>query len=196
MEPIFRSAREAVGFLIEQTIPGDFVRVAAQGNAVPIFGRILAPEDPALAEMRPIPGRSYVQTATGDVQEFDPTDLEKVNAMEIPAEVMAAISSKQDQALAQEVLDSVNPDLAEEFGLGRSLGGGRGPRAGTRDPMADPMQSVAARQAQRMPDTRLKKSRAMKKNWRRTKGRSGRPQLGNEPNALRQNPMSAFESLQ
>ena len=192
MEPIFRSAREAIGYLSEQSLPGDFVRVQAQGNAIPIYGRVLAPEDPALAVMQVSPGRTYVQTQTGDVQEFDPTDLEKVDAMAIPSEVMVAISSKNDQALAQEVLLSVDPDLAEEFGLGRAPGGSS-PRAGNRDPMSDPMKSMASRQSQRMPTTRLKKSKAMKNNWRRAKGRSGRPQLGNEPTAVRQDP--TFESL-
>jgi hypothetical protein len=182
MEPIFRSAREAIGYLIEQTIPGDYVRVAAQGNAVPVFGRVLAPEDPLLAGKRPTPGRAYVQTSSGQIQEFDPMDLQKVGAAEIPSEVIATISGEEDQQLAFEVLQSVNPDLAEEFGLRRNI-------------MADPMRSMDASQAQRMPDTRLKKSLAMKRNWRRAKGRSGRPQLGNEPAVMRNNPLPAFESL-
>jgi hypothetical protein len=196
MNYIFRSAREAVGALIEQTIPGDFVRVQAQGGEAPVYGRVLAPEDPALAQMRPNPGRTYIQVASGEIQEFDPADLEKVSAMEVPSELMPALTSSEDASLAQEVLGSLDPDLVEEFGLGQSRLGGRGSRTGTRDPMADPMKSASASLAQRMPDTRRKKSRAMKKNWRRAKSRSGRPQLGNEPQAVRQNPMhTTFESL-
>jgi hypothetical protein len=174
---IFRSAREAVGHLIEQSLPGDFVRV---GGAESLFGRVLSPDDPALAEMQPDPTRVYVQTQTGQVQAFDPQDLEKASAFEIPPDVITAIASRQDQQLAQEVLDDVNPDLAEEFGL-------------RQDPFVDPLKSKAASQAQRMPDTRLAKSRAMRRNWRRTKSRSGRPVLGNEPQAMRN--FRPFESL-
>ena len=178
-EKVFRSVREAIGYLVEQTMPGDFVRVGQAGAEQQVFGRVLDPTDPALANTRPNPSRVYVQVPSGDIQEFDPNDLEKVQAMDIPPEIVGTIASKRDHQLAQEVLSDLDPELAEEFGL--------------RDPFADPLKSKAASQAQRMPDTRLKKSDKMRHNWRRAKGRSGQKKLGNEPMAMRRD--ARFESL-
>lgn len=177
-QEVFRSAREAVGYLIEQSLPGDFVRIG--GATSPLFARVLAEDDPALAETQIDSDFVYAQVASGKVERFDPSVVQKVSAEEVPADIIEAIASEEDWEIAQEVLDDLPPDLAEEFGL-------------KRDPLADPMQSRAASQAQRSPDTRLKKSRAMRRNWRRTKSRSGRPQLGNEPQAMRK--FKPFESL-
>ena len=173
---VFRSAKEAVGYLLEQSLPGDFVRVGSSQ----VYGRVLPPDDPALAGSIPNPSRVYVQTQDGQVQEFDPADLDKASATEIPPEVLSAIASKRDQQLAQEVLSDLSPELSEEFGI-------------SSDPFVDPLKSKTASFAQRMPDTRLRKSRAMRRNWRRAKGRSGQKKLGNEPAAMRN--VRPFESL-
>jgi hypothetical protein len=164
---------------------GDFVSVAAQSGTEPIYGRVLAPEDPELSQTQTNPGRSYIKMADGQIQEFDPGDLQKVEAAEIPADIVARISGAEDQALERQVLNHLAPDLVEEFGISQGLGGRSGSRAG--NPMADPAKSAASRMSQRNPEVRRKKSRAMKKNWRRTKSRSGQTNvLGNEPSAFRQ----------
>lgn len=175
---IFRSAKEAVGALTEEALPGDFVRVASGDPTVTVFGRVLDSGDPALEE--PVPaGRVPVMLGEGDIQQFDPADIEKVNAAELPSELLAVLSGQED--LQTEVLADLNPDLAEEFGLANR---------------PDPMRSMNNKLAQRMPDVRNRKSRAMKRNWQRSKGRSGDRKLGNEPQLMRMNPMNTtFESL-
>ena len=173
---------------------GDFVSVGAQSGTEPIYGRVLAPEDPELFQTQTNPGRTYIKMADGQVQEFDPGDLQKVEAAQIPADVVSRISGAEDRTLEQEVLNRIAPELAEEFGLSQGLGGGSGSRAG--NPMTDPAKSMASRMSQRNPDVRRRKSRAMKKNWRRTKSSSGQTNvLGNEPMAFRQESRRTFQSL-
>lgn len=181
MPLIARSSREAVGLLVEQVLPGDFVRVRAQQQAPgsEIMGRVLDANDPALAALgrRPNPARMYVQTADGQVNEFDPADLDKINAAEIPGDLMPKLSS-QDQKLTQEVLADLGPGLVEEFGL-----------------RADPERSMTAKLAQRMPDVRSRKSFAMRNRWRRAKNRSGSHQLGHEPSLMRSESKPGFAEL-
>lgn len=176
--PIFRSAKEAVGALTEEALPGDFVRVRSADPTAQVFGRVLAADDPSIES--PVPtGRVPVVLGEGNVQQFDPNDIEKIDATELPSELLAVLSGQAGDDLMGEVLADLDPDLAEEFGL------------------ADPMKSMANKLAQRAPDVRNRKSRAMKRNWRRAKGRSvGDRKLGNEPEFMKRNPIGAtFESL-
>lgn len=178
MQSIFRSAKEAVGTLTEEALPGDFVRVRSADPTAEVFGRVLAPDDPSLES--PVPaGRVPVVIGEDNVQQFDPNDIEKVDATELPSELLAALSGQQGNALVGEVLADLDPEMVEEFDL------------------ADPMKSMANKLAQRMPDVRNRKSRAMKRNWRRAKGRSvGDKKLGNEPDLMQRNPaLKTFESL-
>jgi len=176
---IFRSAREAVGSLTEETLPGDFVRVLSSDPNTLVFGRVLDPADPGLDQQVPS-GRVPVMLGEGNIQQFDPADIEKINAAELPSELLSVLSG-QGEDLQTEVLADLDPELAEEFGLADR---------------PDPERSMANKLAQRMPDVRNRKSRAMKRNWRRSKGRSGDRKLGNEPALMRMNPQhTTFESL-
>lgn len=184
--PIFHSVREAVGSLFEQ-LPGDIVQLRTRDLTAPqVVGRVLSPDDPQLEGKIPVQGRVFVAMPSGEIQEFDSVDLEKIRPEELPGDQLASLYGQPD-VLATEVLDDVDGDaIAEVIDLdaftpprGRSLG------------RADPERSMAARLAQRMPLTRNKKSRAMRRNWRRAKSRSGAGMLGNEPSGT----LGTFESL-
>ncbi len=182
---VFRSAREAVGALLGSTAPGDFVQLRSIGARATAFGRVLAPDDPAL-QGRQIPaGRAAVLWDSGQVQDVDPADLLKTPFQQVPPRSAQTLAPR-DQA-AVEVLADLDPDLAEEFGLDKDR-----PVIGRPDPVS----SMNARMAQRRADVRNKKSFAMRQNWRRSKSRNfGGRRLGNEPGFMKQNPLQAFESL-
>lgn len=185
---VLRSAVEAVSCLLEQVLPGDFVRVlgAEQG-----YGRVLDPEAPQAAGRVLTAGRVLVQRGEEDeIEEFDETDLEKLSAAEIPPEMTAKLAGPEEESLEAQFLSSLSSDVTEEFGIEPLRK--RKQRQATRDDRpVDPMRSMAAKVSQRDPLTKQKKRIAMRRNWRRAKGRSaGQGRLGNEPLALR-----PFESM-
>lgn len=178
-----RSVAEAMSCLLEQVLPGDFVRV----RGAEAYGRILAPEAPEAAGRVLTIGRVLVQTPDGAVEEFDEMDLEKLSPAELPPEAADELAGPEEKSFASGLL---GPEMAEELGI-EPLRKRKQRQADQDDLPVDPFRSMAAKVSQRDPLTRQKKRLAMKRNWGRAKSRSaGGSRLGNEPMGLR-----PFESM-